>query len=94
MRFCKHLVFIEPARYDRITRKCRKRNAKYERGKQGMDPRQDVPKKRTLWPGQHVTAAGASSRRIGRGTAGPVLTVAARSPRVPEMSAASSTTSA
>jgi DNA invertase Pin-like site-specific DNA recombinase len=51
-----HLAFIEPERYDRLIRRLDKRNAKFRRrGVDGIDPRKDVPKKRTVWPGQHIT---------------------------------------
>lgn len=51
-----HLAFIEPQRYDRLVRLLDERNAKYRRkGVNGIDPRKDVPKKRTVWPGQHIT---------------------------------------
>jgi DNA invertase Pin-like site-specific DNA recombinase len=51
-----HLAFIEPERYDRLIRLLDARNAKYRRkGVGGVDPRKDVPKKRTVWPGQHIT---------------------------------------
>jgi DNA invertase Pin-like site-specific DNA recombinase len=51
-----HLAFIEPERYDRLIRQLDARNAKYRRkGVDGVDPRKDVPKKRTVWPGQHIS---------------------------------------
>lgn len=54
-RDCPHLAFIEPSRYDRLIRMLDARNAKYRRkGIGGIDPRKNVPKKRTLWPGQHI----------------------------------------
>jgi DNA invertase Pin-like site-specific DNA recombinase len=54
-RECKHLAFIEPARYDRVIRLLRARNSKYSRGrKMGIDSRKGVPRKRTVWPGQAV----------------------------------------
>ncbi|MHB1426455.1 MAG: recombinase family protein [Gemmataceae bacterium] len=54
-RHCPHLAFIEPSRYDRLIRMLDARNAKYRRkGVGGIDPRRNVPKKRTLWPGQHI----------------------------------------
>jgi DNA invertase Pin-like site-specific DNA recombinase len=54
-RFCPHLVFIEPERFDRVNALLDRRNAKFKRSaKDGIDPRKDVPKKKTRWPGQHV----------------------------------------
>jgi DNA invertase Pin-like site-specific DNA recombinase len=54
-RPCPHLAFIEPERYDRVIRLLTERNKKYRRiGINGVDPRRDVPKKRTVWPGQHL----------------------------------------
>lgn len=55
-RSCPHLAFIEPARYDRLIATLDARNAKYRRkGTGGVDTRKGVPKKRTTWPGQHLT---------------------------------------
>ena len=55
-RNCPHLAFIEPDRYDRILRKLENRNAKYRRKPvDGVDPRKNVSRKRTRWPGQHLT---------------------------------------
>jgi site-specific DNA recombinase len=54
-RHCPHLAFIEPARYDRVIRMITERNAIYKRHEvNGRDPRKDVPKKRSRWPGQHI----------------------------------------
>lgn len=54
-RHCPHLAFIEPGRYDCLIRMLDARNAKYRRkGVDGMDTRKNMPKKRTLWPGQHI----------------------------------------
>jgi DNA invertase Pin-like site-specific DNA recombinase len=51
-----HLAFIEPDRYDRLIRRLDERNARFRRkGVNGIDPRKDAPKKRTAWPGQHIT---------------------------------------
>jgi DNA invertase Pin-like site-specific DNA recombinase len=51
-----HLAFIDPARYDRVIATLRERNAKYRRrGGDGRDARAGVPRKRTRWPGQHLT---------------------------------------
>lgn len=54
-RWCPHLAFIEPGRYDRVLRMINERNGIYRRkGEDGCDPRRNVPKKRTRWPGQHI----------------------------------------
>jgi site-specific DNA recombinase len=54
-RNCPHLAFIDTARYDRVLRLLKERNAKYKPGgENGEDPRAGRPKKRTIWPGQHV----------------------------------------
>ena len=53
-RSCAHLAFIEPARFDRVNALLARRNARFKRGKDGHDPRKDVPRKRTRWPGQHL----------------------------------------
>jgi DNA invertase Pin-like site-specific DNA recombinase len=54
-RHCPHLAFLEPARYDRLVHLLDERNAKFRRkGQGGIDPRKNVPKKRTVWPGQHL----------------------------------------
>lgn len=53
-RHCPHLMFIEPERFDRVNALLRRRNAKFTRGKGGVDTRKDVPKKKTRWPGQHI----------------------------------------
>jgi DNA invertase Pin-like site-specific DNA recombinase len=54
-RHCPHLAFIEPARYDRLIQMLDERNAKFKRrGADGIDPRAGVPRKRTIWPGQHL----------------------------------------
>lgn len=55
-RACPHLAFIEPERYDRIIRKVDERNAHYRRKLiDGIDSRAGKPKKRSDWPGQHLT---------------------------------------
>lgn len=55
-RECPHLAHIEPERYDRVISILKRRNSNYRRGKEtGIDPRVGVPKKRTTWPGQHLT---------------------------------------
>ena len=53
-RHCPHLAFIEPLRFDRVNAMLRIRNARYKRGKDGVDPRKNVSKKQTRWPGQHI----------------------------------------
>lgn len=54
-RHCPHLAFIEPSRYDSIITMLAARNAKYRRKLvNGCDPRANVRKKRTRWPGQHL----------------------------------------
>lgn len=55
-RDCPHLAFIEPARYDRLITILREKNAHYAVGRRlKVDPRLGRPKKKTIWPGQHVT---------------------------------------
>jgi hypothetical protein len=52
-----HLAFIDPQRYDRLIRRLDERNARFRRkGVNGIDPRNGVPNKRTVWPGQHITS--------------------------------------
>ena len=51
-----HLAFIERERWVRLVKKLDQKNAPFRRkGKCGVDSRKGVPKKRTRWPGQHVT---------------------------------------
>ena len=55
VRHCEHLTFIEPACYDQLIKMLDERNSKYKRkGIDGVDTRKNVPKKRTVWPGQHI----------------------------------------
>ncbi len=55
VRFCPHLVAIEPRRYDRLLARLTAQNASFRRKpKDGVDPRTNVPRKRTVWPGQHL----------------------------------------
>ena len=55
-RACPHLAFIEPERYDRLIAMLDARNACYKRRRvNGVDRRQNVPKRRTTWPGQHIS---------------------------------------
>jgi site-specific DNA recombinase len=52
-RYCPHLAFIEPERYDRVLAIVEKRNAIYARGRNGdKDCRKGVSRKRTKFPGQ------------------------------------------
>jgi DNA invertase Pin-like site-specific DNA recombinase len=54
-RHCPHLAFIDPVRYDRLITTLDERNARFKRkGSAGVDPRKNVPRKRTVWPGQHI----------------------------------------
>jgi DNA invertase Pin-like site-specific DNA recombinase len=54
-RPCPHLAFIDPVRYDRLIATLDERNARFKRkGSDGVDPRKNVPRKRTVWPGQHI----------------------------------------
>ncbi len=53
-----HLAYIDAERYDRLIRKLDAVNAPYRRKTvDGRDPRADVPKKRTRFPGQQVFCA-------------------------------------
>ena len=50
-----HLAFVEEARYDRVLRMIRQRNACYRRtDRPEDDPLRGRPKKATRWPGQHI----------------------------------------
>jgi hypothetical protein len=52
---CPHLAFVSAERYDRLIAKLTAKNACFRAGKKtGVDPRLGRPKKRTIWPGQHV----------------------------------------
>jgi DNA invertase Pin-like site-specific DNA recombinase len=53
-RHCPDLAFIEPARFDRLMRILKQRNGHFKPGGDGRDPRVGRPKKRTIWPGQHI----------------------------------------
>jgi site-specific DNA recombinase len=53
-RDCPHLAFIKPARFDRVQRLLHQRNAARSRVREGVDPRKNMPRKRTVWPGQHL----------------------------------------
>jgi len=55
-RHCPHLQIIETDRFDRINHQLSLRNSKSRRRLQnGVDPRANVPRKQTRWPGQHLT---------------------------------------
>ncbi|QDU88427.1 Recombinase [Pirellulimonas nuda] len=65
IRECPHLQMIDPNRFDRVGRMLKKRNAKNSRKRSGSsDPRAHVPRKRTLWPGQHLKC-GVCGRTLG-----------------------------
>jgi DNA invertase Pin-like site-specific DNA recombinase len=55
-RFCPNLVFIQPERYDRVIADRTAQNAVCARGRKAgtQDGRAGVPKKRTMFPGQHI----------------------------------------
>jgi site-specific DNA recombinase len=54
-RVVPHLAFFVSQYYDRIVRIVDERNSKYRRkGSNGTDPRNGVPRKQTIWPGQHL----------------------------------------
>lgn len=52
-RHCPHLAFIDADRYDRLIAKLTMRSEKYKRAsKSGIDVRANIPRKRTVFPGQ------------------------------------------
>ena len=54
-RHCPHLAFIDPERYDRVVAMLKKRSENNKRStRSGVDVRQNVPRSRTAWPGQHA----------------------------------------
>lgn len=54
-RQCPHLAFFDAEYYDRVVGKVKRRNAGYRAGKaEGHHPGKGRPKKRTVWPGQHI----------------------------------------
>ena len=82
LRNVPHLAFIEPGRYDRLIALLDGRNAACARGRRegAPDGRAGVPKKRTVWPGQHV-ACGVCGRLFywgGHGKAGYLMCSGAR----------------
>jgi hypothetical protein len=55
-RHVPHLEFIKPERYGRVVGIVKARNAKHQRKRRdGVDPRKGVSRKRTAFPGQHMT---------------------------------------
>jgi len=56
LRAVPHLAFIEPSRFDRLIAELDARHAACASGRKAgtVDTRAGVPKKRTVWPGQHV----------------------------------------
>ncbi len=57
LRRAPNLQFIEPDRYDRLIAALAARHGACARGRKAGTPdtRAGVPKKRTVWPGQHIT---------------------------------------
>ncbi len=55
-RECPHLAFIDAETYDRVIALLKARNAIFARGvsKKAPDCRVGIPKKSTIWPGQHL----------------------------------------
>ncbi|MDG3005898.1 recombinase family protein [Paludisphaera mucosa] len=53
VRHVPHLAFIDPDRYDRVVALIKRRTAKYKA--KGLDARKGVSRKRTAFPGQHLT---------------------------------------
>lgn len=54
-RSCLHLAFLDTAYYDETIALLAERNAPYRRAREGeSDPRRNVPRKRTIWPAQHM----------------------------------------
>ncbi len=50
-----HLAFFEPAEFDDLVATLAERNARYQRKKvNGVDPRANIPRKRSRFPGQHA----------------------------------------
>lgn len=81
-RVVPHLAFVEPDRYDRLIARLDAKNGHFARGRARgtADGRAGVPKKRTVWPGQHV-ACGVCGRPMywgGHGQAGRLMCSGAR----------------
>ena len=81
-RVVPHLAFLEADRYDRLMAKLDAKNGHYARGRArgAADGRAGVPKKRTVWPGQHV-ACGVCGRLMywgGHGQPGRLMCSGAR----------------
>jgi len=57
LRHAPNLQFIDPVRYDRLIAALAARHGACARGRKAGTPdtRAGVPKKRTVWPGQHIT---------------------------------------
>lgn len=50
-----HLAFVDAARFDRLMRVLAERNGHFRRNHvDGRDPREGVPRQRTVWPSQHM----------------------------------------
>jgi hypothetical protein len=57
-RICPHLAFIDPERYDRVLYLLEARNKnKGRKPVNGPDPLLNRPRKRTVWPGQHLACS-------------------------------------
>jgi DNA invertase Pin-like site-specific DNA recombinase len=81
-RVVPHLAFVDAARYDRLIAKLAERNGACARGRAAgaADGRAGVPKKRTVWPGQHA-ACGVCGRLMywgGHGQKGRMMCSGAR----------------
>lgn len=65
-RNCPNLVIIAPERFDRVWADLTERNARFKRRTlpTGNDPLRHRPKKRTVWPGQHLTCSCCGSRLV------------------------------
>lgn len=85
LRKVPHLVFIEAGRYDRLIAALDARNAACARGRRGRTPdaRAGVPKKWTVWPGQHVVCGNCGRLYYwgGHGKAGYLMCSGARAHR-------------
>lgn len=63
IRECPNLAFFDAAYYDSVIAMLQQRNSKFRRGKSGRDVRNNVPRSRTRWPGQHLRC-GVCGRRM------------------------------